>query len=437
MKVNLSRTHRHNLRRRLIGIAGGTLLNALSILLLQILALVALAPSDFGRFSALYLLSALSTSVLLSVLCEAWQRQTPHAGWPEYGATLFWLSLASGALALILCQLIPGFRDISYLSAVAVGLSAYRTGARYYALQQRSLIGVLPGDLFSVLVLLGGWIVFIFVDSVTVSTVNIVFLWSFSAIVSALASKPLHSIRIRAVRWWMKRHRMEIRTLLADSIILDASAIGTPYVLLPILGVAGFGIYRGLSNIAGPVKLILFPLRPLFSAYSLARFTRARVLLALGAVSAILGGLAYTCLWLLSLWGVELGTLTALAAYAPLASIFVGATLLNGVFYLIGRTHFSRRRLLSGRVVTSLIGIVLPVTGALLGGTGGAMLGVTLGTSAGAFVWLALALMEAQVAANTATVRIGLPPETIPPSARPRFHGERGPSPTVPAEPRE
>lgn len=416
----------------LLGVAGGTLLNALSILLLQILALVALVPGEFGRFSALYLLYALSTSVLLSVLCEAWQRNRPHAAWREYGATLFWLSIASGVITFAVCQLIPGFQEISYLGAAAVGFATYRTGARYFALQQRSLKLVLPGDLLSVLVLSAGWTLFILLDSITVTTTHILLLWFVSAIVSAIASKPVRSVRITVVRWWMAHHRKQIRTLLADSTILDASVIGTPYVLLSILGVAGFGIYRGLSNIAGPVKLLLFPLRPLFSTYSLIKFASGRSLFVMGGIAALLGALAYACLRVLELWGTELGTLTALMAYTPLASIFVGATFLNGVFYLVGRTHFSRRTLLSGRGVTSFIGIVLPVCGALLDGIGGAILGVTIGTTAGALVWLVLTVVESRFATGSSTLLAGPEADVTPtsvsrncPNEQPHCTGDR------------
>ncbi len=407
--MNLSRSIFRSGRSRgkLLGVVLGTLLNAASILLLQILALVTLAPTEFGRFSALYLVSALSTSVLLSVVCEAWQRCRPQAAWKEYGATLFWLSVASAVITVVLCQLVPGLRGISYLGAAAVGFASYRTGARYFALQQRSLKLVLPGDVLSVLVLSVGWILYIFTDSLAVTSAHIVLLWAVSSVVSAIASKPVSSVRITAVRWWMAYHKKEIKTLLADSSILDASAIGTPYVLLPMLGVAGFGIYRALSNIAGPVKLLLFPLRPLFSSYSLLKFAGLLSLLGMSSIAGLLGALAYACLRVLELSAVELGTLTALMPHAGLASIFVGATFLNGVFYLVGRTHFSRKMLLSGRLVTSFIGIVLPVSGAVLWGLGGALLGVTVGTTAGALVWLILTIVESRLAPGSSAPNLG------------------------------
>ena len=382
--------------RRIFSIGAATLLHSVSVLALQILALVALTPSAFGRFSALYLFFALSSSVLLSVVCEAWQRKMPHAEWREYSAALTWISLLSAALTVALCQFIPGFQSISYLGGIAIGFATYRTGARYYALQQHQLQWVLPGDLGGALILAAGWVVFLTADFGSDLSQGVVLLWAVSAFLSAALSKPPTSIRLSAIRWWLRRHRIEIRTLLGDSVLLDASAIGTPYALMPILGIPGFGIYRALSNVSGPVKLLLFPLRPLFSSYTISQFARPLMLAIMLSVGTAIGAICYACLVLIAALQLELGTLTALIQYAMPAAIFVSATFLNGVFYLVGRTHFSGRSLFAGRISTSLLGILFPLVGALINGLDGAIWCITFATLLCALIWMLLSVLESK-----------------------------------------
>ncbi|WP_431218684.1 hypothetical protein [Leifsonia xyli] len=76
-------------RKHLYWISLGTVFSSAAIVLLQFLALVSLEPAAFGRFSAVYLAFALASSVLLSVVCEAWQRVKPIGDWRQFSAP-FW-----------------------------------------------------------------------------------------------------------------------------------------------------------------------------------------------------------------------------------------------------------------------------------------------------------------------------------------------------------
>lgn len=409
--MSASLTARSNRRRRVAAIGAATVANSTAVLLLQILALIALVPSAFGKFSALYLLFALSSSVLMSSVCEVWQRRKPYADWAAYSATLSWMSLLSALATFVFCSIIPGFGDVAYLASLAVGFSTYRTGSRFHALQQRQLKWVLPGDILSATVLAIGWSVFLVGGATADPLIGIFLLWTASSFASAAASRPASSVRPSAVRWWFSNHKREIRTLLTDSVILDASAIGTPYAILPVLGLSGFGVYRALSNVSSPVKLLLFPLRPMFSSYRISDFVRLRSLAVLFGVATLLGAITYAALHILAVSGATLGTLSALNEYAVPAAIFVAGTLLNGVFYLAGRAHFSRHFLIAGRIGTSLLGIVLPCTGALTLGLQGAIWGVTASVSLGALAWMALTVLESSKTSADVTLTPLVGPE--------------------------
>ncbi|WP_431245438.1 hypothetical protein [Leifsonia xyli] len=306
--------------------------------------------------------------------------------------------------ALILL-LIPGYQGLAAVSGLAVGTATYRVGARYFAMHHREYRWVVPADFANVLVLVVGWGLFLFArESFSLTTVMVV--WAASSVVSAALSRPATGYAPRLIPSWLRTHNHEIKTLLGDSVLLDASGIGTPYALIPILGVNGFGVYRALSNVSGPVKLLLTPVRPLFAGVDARGFARARSVALFVGLSAVIGAVCYAAIVVLELTGLQIGTLTALTDYAWEAGVFVGATFLNGVYYLLARTHFSRRRLLSARAATSLTGIVLPIAGGLLFGIHGAIIAVTITTVVIAVVWIVL--LFGQTKSSSAPVGIEL-----------------------------
>lgn len=374
--------------RRVMSLGLMTMVNSISVLLLQVLALVALMPADFGRFSAVYLMFGFGTSFLLSIVCEAWQRKKPHSDWDDYGSVLFWLSLAASVLAGSICLMVDSLRAVGVPAAIALLCAVYRTGARYYAVQQGQNRYVIYGDLGSVVVLAGAWVWVLSWAPDSARLNAVVWAWAVSSLVAGLASKWPTSIRVTVLSVWRAKHGREIRTLLTDSIILDASGIGVPYALIPTLSISGFGTYRALSNFSGPVKLVLFPMRPLFSTRSIHWFARSKVagLACLAAVAIGAAGGGVLCL--LQRSSLELGTLRSLAEFWPLVAVFVAATFLNGVYYLIGRAHFDQRTLLAGRIAATGLGIILPLTGALVGGLAGALIGTTVFTTVVAVMWM-------------------------------------------------
>lgn len=386
-------------RPHLYWISLGTVFSSAAIVLLQFLALVSLDPATFGRFSALYLAFALASSLLLSMVCEAWQRVRPAADWRAFSAPLLAHSLLCGLVTGLVFAFIPGYQGLAWLGGIAVGTATYRVGARYFAMHHREYRWVVPADAANVLVLLVGWGLFLFArDSFSLFTVMVI--WAVGSVASAALSKPATGFAPSLIPSWFRTHHHEVKTLLGDSVLLDASGIGTPYILIPILGVTGFGVYRALSNVSGPVKLLLTPVRPLFAGADARRFARGRSVALFVAMSAVIGLVCYAAIVLLELSGLEIGTLTALTDYAWEAGVFVAATFLNGIYYLLARTHFTRRRLLTGRAVTSLAGIVLPIAGGLLFGIDGAIIAITLTTVAIAIVWMLLLFAQTR---STAT----------------------------------
>jgi len=194
-----------------------------------------------------------------------------------------------------------------------------------------------------------------------------------------------------------------------DSTLMDLGAIGTPFAVAPLLGIAGFGVYRAVSNVAAPVRLVLNPLRPTLAGQALSTHTsRKRVLSSIG-LSLAFGFAAYVALMVVNAMQLSLGSLTAVVEYAAPAALFVGANFLGHYYYIIARTHTRGRLLLVGRIVQTCLAVLLPMGGVITLGLPGAICGYALATTASSLTWLALVVKaRAPVTTNDTTISLAI-----------------------------
>jgi hypothetical protein len=367
----------------------GLVANAGYVLAVQVLALVTLNPTDYGAFSLQYLIFALGSSLSLSLISEAWLRHDVHSGvrspWREYGNVTLFLALGMGLLTAAISLLVAPLNGVVLIGTVAVVASVYRVSARYYAVRQGSqvLIGDIAGLI--VTVALWSWLAVQGDRSLMAMTTA----WAAGAVASALASRlpPMPSLAL--LRSWLSDKLTQIRPLLRDSLLMDAGAIGTPYLLAPLLGVAQFGTYRAVSNVAAPVRLLLTPLRPKIAMISQAAPSWKRDLLVV--IAAIgLALCAFFALLLVAIAPFDLGTLSGLGAYALPTAIFVGANFLGTFHYIVARAALGGGGLLLGRAIQTVVAIAGPLLGFVVAGLGGAIWGYALVTVVSAIAWSVL-----------------------------------------------
>lgn len=375
-------------------------LNAAYILVVQVAALVALSPREFGEFSLVYLLFALSSSLCLSLVCEAWsRRQSEHgelAEWLDYSTALVFLSIATAILSLVVLLLIGPLRDIAVLGCVAVAASSYRVGARYFAMRQHEMRSVIAGDAAGILSFGLGFAGIAVADAAT--TVTFTGLWALSSVFSALLSKPPRVGHPRLLVMWWRDHRTQAKVLVSDSLLINASSIGTPFALSGLLGIASFGVYRAVANVAAPVRLALTPLAPVLASTPLALHRGRRRLAAYASVSAFFGAAAWAALELVNASGLDLGTLSAVSVYSIPVGIFVGANFVGHLTSIIARAHLASRSLVVARAIHSALGITLPLGGVVLAGLDGAIWGQTLSIVVASLIWVVLLLTAARTA---------------------------------------
>jgi hypothetical protein len=386
----------------------GTASSALFSLAAQLLGLLSLPPSSFGLFSLQYLVFALGTSVCLSTVSEPWLRTELGRGhrspWPDYASALLYLSIATVLVTVVLSLIVPGLAPVAITGALAAGANVYRSGTRYHQVRTGQWRLALVADVVGVALTVLVWAILSFTPLPALETLS--WAWLAGGLgAAAVAARP-HVRGPRAAIGWFRFHGEHISPLLRDSILMDVGSIATPFAVAPVLGIADFGVYRAVSNVAAPVRLVLNPLRPVLAGARLAAFrTLARISLVVG-LSVGFGAAAAVALLIIGSLHIELGSLTALADYAVPTGLFVASNFLTLFYYMLARAHLSGRALLVGRIFQTVLAIACPILGALLGQLTGAIWFYAVGTALSGVVWLWVVLRARSEVAEPVDVDI-------------------------------
>lgn len=373
-------------------IAATAVLNAFGSLVPQVIGIVFLSSTEFGRFSVLYLLYSFAMSVLMSILCDTWvvtDSTNGSNGWPLYGSVLSGCAviagLSGGAIGLLVLE---GART-AVIAAVCLAVATYRIGARYYLAHSGRWYSVTLSD------------VSLFFVTVSVFIVMRAYLTGFDALLVAWAGGNFIACTIAGRPWfkfnsarrWVCDRRRTIAPLLADTLTMNLASIGTPFILLPILGMQGFGIYRAVSNLAAPVRIAVAPLRPLIIR-SPKRLVAPKFRIAVSAFGLGVGGAVSAGLLAVRYFDIKVGVLFELSIFAIPTGIYVFSALLVSVYSLVVRAGKNARVLLLGRGAYTVLGLLCPLLGYVLGGLEGAIWGFAVGSLVSGFTWSGAAFVQ-------------------------------------------
>jgi hypothetical protein len=372
-------------------VAGG-----LSAALVPLLAVLTLEVRDYGAFSLAYLVLAQGWSIALSAVCDTWARQrngrVDGTEWADYASAIATIAGSAAVVAFAVAWPVFGGALPAAAMALAIGATLYRQGARYHDAVARGPRAVLGSDTVMVLTFVLAFVALRLLDRQLLSSL----LWAWAVASVASASLFLRgAFGGRGLGHWYRGRRRTARTLLSESLLMDAGFTGTPLLLAPILGLAHFGIYRSLYSLSVPLQLLIDPLRPNLSQLPLKRITSRPVLVPVIAVAAALAmfgylGLAFAVPAALSFSPV----LAALSDHAAAAGLFVGFQFLNYLIVVFARMHVPHRRLVVGRACHSVFAVLLPVGGAAVAGLSGAMWCFVITIASSAAMWLVLLLIH-------------------------------------------
>lgn len=360
--------------------------------LTPIAALLLLAPSNYGHFSIVYLIHAFGISLQYSIVSEAWTRTFKSTGsssaWSEYSTALISLSAVLAVAAAATAVALSDLRSTWWVFGVAVFFAVYRNGARYFVASIGDPIRVLVSDA-------SGVVAFGVALTLLWSTAPIALVagaWCSASVVSALAlGIPRFHLR-SGISAWLRTHGHAIKPLLSDSLLMDAGAIGTPFLLAGFMGATRFGVYRAVSNAGLPVRLLVEPLRP-----NIGRLTRSQLfgrtvstVIAFAAIS--LSVACYLALVIVvPLFAGNVGTLSSLVEFAVPTAVYVAGSVIGSVYFIACRGNSSHRAIMAGRIVQTVLVVVLPVGGFVVADLAGAIWGYALASLLSSLVWLGIA----------------------------------------------
>lgn len=385
-------------------LAVSSVTGGLSAALVPFVAMLLLPVRDYGAFSLVYLVYAEGWSILLSAVCDTWARLRAAGGsagtWGDYTRASAAIALVSAVVTGIVGVPVLGSFVDGAAMAIAVGAFLYRQGARYHHAVALGPRAVVPSDTVAVVVLAAG-VVCLRLAGQPLMT-SLLLAWAASGIASA-AFFLRGAMRGRGATDWYRRNDRTVRTLLGDSLLMDAGAAGTPVLIAPILGLHNFGIYRSVSSLSVPVQLLIDPVRPYLSQLRLKRVGSPAVIAAMVTLAGLLCLAAYSLLTFVVPAALTFSpVLVALSKYALPCGLFLALQFLTYVFNIFARMHVSHRTLVVGRACHTVFAILLPILGAVLGSVTGAIWCYVATTSLTVVLWMTLVVVAARRSARTA-----------------------------------
>lgn len=368
-----------------------TILNGLVSVGPQFFGLFFLKSAEFGLFSAIYLIFALAIAIVLSVLCDPWVILSEKGRTPGgiYASNLLILSLSFAMLAALVSVILNADLLIILLGALCVMMGTYRSGARYYQVQSARWNTVISADLVSLFVLVTFAILSVQINEKPLLLVMLA--WLTSSICACLFGPHFVGFKFEGLIW-MKRNWSTIRPLLVDSIAMEVSSVGTPYLLLPVLGLNGFGIYRAISNLSSPIRLLVSPLRPMIVASPIL-ITGKKITVLVLLVSVGIALIAISLFEIIVKFNITMGVLSEVAVFSLPAGIYLIGAVLISLFPLVVRSLQNSKALMIGRITQTVAGVLLPVMGFFVFGLGGAMWAYGISSLISGILWMVLAMI--------------------------------------------
>jgi hypothetical protein len=347
-------------------------LSVISLILLQLWPLLSFDLVDYGYFSIIFLILALFYSLTYSIISEPWQRLGKKENWLTYGAILSHFSL----FVFVITFLVSIFFSKDFveptLIALIISSSIFRFGSRYYSLSlSRNKKVLIPDLTFVTFMTLGLAFNILWPNVFTFNTFLLI--WSLSSILATFSSEKIILKNFTSSRTWIHNKKETIKPLVLDSTLLDLSGIGTPLILLPILGIQNFATYRSISNLTSPVKLVFSGLRPYISKIELHKISRNKLLIYSLIFSFLPAVGVYIFLELIKNSTFDFGVLEITSMYSTQVALVTFFTGIIGIFYILSRIYLGPKVILNVRLINVFTGIFLPLFGALIWGIEGAI----------------------------------------------------------------
>lgn len=366
--------------------------SSLFVMLLQLTPFLSLNAQEFGYYSIIQLIYILGTSTSLSLINEADFRLSRDSqiksDWKDFSAISFWVSILFATIAIAVTWNIPALRNWSLLAALIVGTAVYRGTVRYRLVHEKLIKRLIFGDLLGVLAYIssGFWFYFSFQSEFGLR--EILLTWMIGQGLSTLFTRFPRSINpVRALKW-IKNRRKQIGVLAPDSALQDVGSVWGPTFIAIVLDIISLGIYRAVTTVAAPIRLVLTPLRPLLAGQSL---TKQYTWGSFGKVSLTafcLGSVSIFVLLAVEVTGYRIGVLNDLAPFALPVGLYVASNFINFFYSVQARVTLPATKLLLTRALQAVSLGLAPVLFATVLGLSGAIWGLGIGSAILSVMWI-------------------------------------------------
>lgn len=365
--------------------------SALNVLFLQMAPLLLLEPLNFGYYSIIQLMVILGSSVSLALINEADVRRINSgfqvSSWRDFSAITFWLSLVFFLLTLSVSLIYDQLRENAILWAFGVGFAVYRGAARYRLTQEKLITRLVIGDISGIILIITtiSWLYHL--NSGLWTLTDILVLWLAAQLIGTMFTKFPSSINPFRVARWLRDRKRQIFALMPDSFLQDMGSFWGPYMIALILDVQSLGIYRAVTTVAAPIRLILTPLRPIFAKHASGTKFSLGTLGVVSGISIVSGVLAALALHVLSFEGDAFGVLGELSVFVTPVGVYVAGNFLSYFYSIKGRAVLPALILIRTRIVQAILLGLLPLLGASLCGLEGAVWALSCGSIGVGFIW--------------------------------------------------
>lgn len=366
---------------------------AMYSLLMPLAALTLLAPLEYGIFSASYLVFAFGVSLQYSIVSEAWARRRNRLQgefeWVSYSSILLALSAAIGCVLALSAVVFSAWALELVVLALGALAGTFRSGSRYFVVAHSRFPRTTVADVTAIITFGLAFILFVPFPIFLRLSLS----WTLANLVAVLV------LRVPRFVWsiprnWVGERWADIRPLIMDSLLLDFSAIAVPYLLIGKLGLSDFGVYRGISSAAVPVRLVVDPIRPALGRVTPKAMLRFRSMVFWVIASTLLGILVAGGLdFLHGVPELRGSTISVLSLYSLQAGLYTALSFLTMVFYIVARTQASGRSVVVARILQTIAAVVLPLLGAYLYGLSEAVWAYVWSTFVGFIVWFAVVIL--------------------------------------------
>lgn len=355
----------------------------------SLVTLLFVDASVYGYFSLIYIAYIIGSNLLYSAVLEAIVRSGGSGKVfesRELIAVITQLSIVVGVLASVIALGVIGMKPATIAGGVALGLTNYRHGCRYVEVYNNRYLIAVRADAMFLVGLLIGWICFWQVAGEP--TLDTVFLsWSIAGVMATLAGTKPDIGKLTLWGRWYRRYKKQINPLLGEAGVTEISNVLSPIVLVPLLTVSQFGIYRATFNISAPMRAIMGAVRPYLSRFNYRDLASLRFVMPLWVISCAIGGITYVALKVVGEVGWFGGAIQGLIPHSIAVASYTAINLVCTYWYIVSRMHSSTRRLLIARIGQSVLYIFLPMVGAMINGISGAIWAIAVAVFLASVLW--------------------------------------------------